>query len=59
MNSSLTYLNLRGGVIYDDCIDMEIDDDLMIFMRWIMEPDWRGREEGSEGREEKQNTNRH
>ena len=43
MNSSLKTLWLNGGVIYDDCIDMEIDDDLMIFVRWIIEQDWRFR----------------
>ena len=47
MNSSLTELYLEGGVIHDDCVDMEIDDDLMIFVRWIMEPDWRFRSMGN------------
>ena len=45
-------VEVGGGVIHDACVHMEIDDDLMIFVRWIMEPDWREREKGSEEREE-------
>ena len=36
VNSSLKRLVLNRGVIYDDGVHLEIDDDLMIFVRWII-----------------------
>ena len=42
MNSSLKELYLYE-VVSGNYVLMEIDDDLMIFVGWIMEPDWRFR----------------